>query len=277
VPKISQYPSDSAPDPADIVPIVDVSAGATEKVTVADLAASPAFAAQYGPGGTAGNAPTTALYLPGTSGNYVSTPDKAGIEVAGDLTLVAHLAMTDWTPTGEQTIACRRASASNAAWRFNVNLTTGFPRLITTPDGTDASQIAYTGTAAFSVVDGAFLWVAATLDVDNGSSNSVARFWQSDDGETWTQVGSDRTGAVTSIFNCTAAIEVGSRDGGTQALLVGDFARFELRSGIGASGVPGGSTLAVYDATVPAVRFIDEFRNVWTVNGTACGWSIPLD
>ena len=60
MPKISEYPSDSAPDPADIVPIVDVSAGATEKVTVADLAASSAFAAQYATvvehGATAGTA-----------------------------------------------------------------------------------------------------------------------------------------------------------------------------------------------------------------------------
>ncbi len=78
MPKISDLPTDTAPDSADIIPFVDVTASRTESVTVANLAASTAFAGQYAPlTGPANYAPLTALYLPGVTGNYVACPDSA--------------------------------------------------------------------------------------------------------------------------------------------------------------------------------------------------------
>lgn len=49
MPKISEFPTDTAPDAADLVPFVDVSQSRTESVTVANLAASSAFADRYAP------------------------------------------------------------------------------------------------------------------------------------------------------------------------------------------------------------------------------------
>ena len=47
MPKISELPTDVAPDVLDTVPFVDVSAARTEQVTVGDLAASAAFSGRY--------------------------------------------------------------------------------------------------------------------------------------------------------------------------------------------------------------------------------------
>lgn len=47
MPAIDALPSDNAPDPADLVAFVDVSTDTTEASTLADLAASSAFASQY--------------------------------------------------------------------------------------------------------------------------------------------------------------------------------------------------------------------------------------
>jgi hypothetical protein len=49
MPKISELPSDNAPDPLDIVPYTDVSAGTTDRSTWAGVAASSAFTSQYAP------------------------------------------------------------------------------------------------------------------------------------------------------------------------------------------------------------------------------------
>lgn len=49
MPKISDLPTDTAPASTDLIPFVDVDAARTESVTVANLAASTAFAGQYEP------------------------------------------------------------------------------------------------------------------------------------------------------------------------------------------------------------------------------------
>lgn len=59
--KISAYPADTAPDVADVIPFVDVSASATEKVTVDNLAASAAFSGRYAPLPAPAGASTTAF------------------------------------------------------------------------------------------------------------------------------------------------------------------------------------------------------------------------
>lgn len=47
--KISALPTDTAIDPADLIPFVDVSASRTESTTVEDLASSSAFTSQFAP------------------------------------------------------------------------------------------------------------------------------------------------------------------------------------------------------------------------------------
>jgi hypothetical protein len=41
------------------------------------------------------------VLLPGASGDYVSTPDAAALDITGDLDLRVRVAMDDWTPAAE--------------------------------------------------------------------------------------------------------------------------------------------------------------------------------
>jgi hypothetical protein len=100
------------------------------------------------------------------------------------------------------------------------------------------------------------------MDVDNGSSNAAIVFYTSDDGSTWTQLGTTQlNGATTSIFASTAVLELGGRTVGTTHLLAGKIFEAQVMTGIAGTSVahpvPTNSTLA--DAT----------PRTWTINGTA--------
>jgi hypothetical protein len=74
--------------------------------------------------------------------------------------------------------------------------------------------------------------VRVTLDVDNGASGNDARFFTSVDGVSWTQLGATVTTAgVTSIFNSTTNVKVGSTFlGGT--FTAGKMYRAQIFNGI---------------------------------------------
>jgi len=38
------------------------------------------------------------LYLPGTNGNYVSTPDAAPLDITGDIDIRVRISLDDWMP-----------------------------------------------------------------------------------------------------------------------------------------------------------------------------------
>jgi len=92
-------------------------------------------------------------------------------------------------------------------------------------------------------------------------------FYTSTDGLTWTQLGSAVTTAgVTSIFDSTTAVMIGTRLTSDDAFL-GDIFYVEVRSGIGSAGAP--IVLLDVDDYNPAAptAITDRVGNVWTVAG----------
>jgi hypothetical protein len=209
-----------------------------------------------------GNAKRCAVRLPGVSSSFVQTPNHASlaaITAAIDIRIDLH--MDNWKPAAVQALATRAVSGGNWSWQFAVR-TNGAFRLTWSADGT-----ATTGpdSAVPTVANGDRLAVRVTLVGDNGSSQRVLTYYTAPtmDGP-WTQLGTPSTGAVSSIFAGTAALNIGSR--GTIELLAGLVYEFEVRDGVD------GPVVTHFDATdkIPgATDLIDETGKVYTLNGNA--------
>lgn len=193
--------------------------------------------------------------LPGTAGNYISTPDSPANSVTGDIDIRVKLAMDDWTPASfGHVLAKWNLTASQASWRLRIE-TSGLLGLSWTADG--STNILKNSTVATGFTDGSVKWIRATLDVDNGAAQNEVKFYTSDDGASWTQLGATVTTAgVTSIFDSTASVSVGARSDGGEAI-TGNVFYAEVRNGID------GPVVASFDPANPSG---------WTFNGTGWSW-----
>lgn len=156
------------------------------------------------PGDNAGNY----VYNPGTSGNYLRVLDEAALDITGDIDIRMFLAADDWTPSaGGRLVSKWIATGNQRSYGLSLN-SDGTLVLSWSSDG--SATLSATSTVATGIADGSARWIRATLDVDNGASGRNIQFFLSDDGVTWTQLGSTVTQAnVTSIFSSTSQVTFG--------------------------------------------------------------------
>ncbi len=156
----------------------------------------------------------------------MTTPDAAALDVTGDIDLRARVALTDWTPATANSLISKYVTTGNQrSYRLNV-ATDGTLQFTWSASGTAASG-AVGSSVATGLADGATKWVRATLDVDNGASGNTTRFYLSDDGVNWTQLGSAIVNAgVTSIYAGTATLELGASESGS--LLTGNYYQAQI-------------------------------------------------
>lgn len=174
--------------------------------------------------------------FPGSSGDYLSTPDAAVLDITGDLEIVARIRPTDWTPAADMEILSKWLTAGNQRSYRLILLTTGALELQHSSDGSTTKTA--TSTASVSGTDGAYLWVKATLDVDNGAGGWSVKFYTAanaaSEPSSWTQLGSTVTTATaSSVYASTANLTLGARSNGTTNPFTGSMNRVILRSGIG--------------------------------------------
>lgn len=213
--------------------------------------------------------------LPGTSGNYASTPDSAAVSITGDIDIRVRVSMDDWSPAATQRFLAKEV-VGDRSYGIGINST---PRLLFrySVDGTTALESG--ATAATGFTDGTTHW----LKITRVASTGVIRFFTADDvattdtdSITFTQLGADVAGTAGALFNSSTALEIGSRILGTVENLAGNVYYAEVRNGIGDTGV----VVARFDAnTVPqqATRtpntwVADDTGETWTVNGSAWNW-----
>jgi hypothetical protein len=171
------------------------------------------------------------LYLPGVTSNYASAPDSAALSVTGDIDIRCKVALDDWTPSALTALVSKSQTTTQRSYYLAVE-TNGRLSLYWSPNG--STQLTSTSTVAPTIADGATLWVRVTLDVDNGASGNTATFFTSDDGITWTTLGSPVvTAGTTSIFDATSQLEIGAASGGTAQAARGKFFRAQVLNGIG--------------------------------------------
>jgi hypothetical protein len=206
------------------------------------------------------------LSLPGTSGNYASTPDSAALTISGDLDVRVKLAADDWTPAVAQVpIAIDGGNDGLRSWFLQFDAS-GLLSLLWTTNGL-LPRVQATSTVAVRFTDGQTNWIRATLDVNNGAGGWTVRFYTSSDGETWTQLGTDRTGVgVTSLFDAPSKLTVGAWGStGGISMMAGKVFYAEVRNGID------GPIVASFDPTSDEILSATSLRSaktgeVWTIN-----------
>jgi hypothetical protein len=224
----------------DVLPIVDVSESTTKKITASELSS---YVATTTPAArplmpSAAYLSGSGLVLSGLGYNNATTPDSPPLSITGDIDIQVKLAMADWTPTASSTgyILSKWAGGSTRSYYLYIT-TAGLISLTWTPTGSHLDGINATSTVATGIADGATKWIRATMDVDNGSSQRVAKFYTSDDGTTWTQLGSTVTTAgVTSIFDGVDRLIIGGTDA-NDTPMVGTIYRVIIRNGYDGAGV----------------------------------------
>lgn len=204
-------------------------------------------------------------YLPGVAGNYFSTPDAAANSITGDIDIRMHIAMDEWTPAALSVLASKwDAAVPVNAWYLSFRESSnGILTFTWTEDG-GATAKNFSATVPTGVADGSYKWIRVTLDVDNGAGGFDGKFYLSDDGETWTQLGATVTGGeTTSLYDAATKIYVGSARGdlsnpGMQCK------RFLLKNGID------GTTANDFDPSrwTTGSTFTASTGETWTINGT---------
>lgn len=205
-------------------------------------------------------APVPVLYLPGTSGNYVSTPDSAGLSITGPLEIVSRMSC-DWTSASLQAVGVSKWSGGGVGdylLACTSNVLTYYDGS-KYPAGVASSGMGRTANTVY--------WTKVTHDTATG----VVSFYTAADSPieptSWTLISS--SGATSGVRgdSPTACDACGTYNVGTQGLATGKMYRGILRNGIG------GSIAADWNGTLsPGQRQRDSAGNIWTVNGSA--WSV---
>lgn len=208
-----------------------------------------------------------AVTLPGTSGSYVSTPDSVANSVTGDIDIRVRVALTDWTPATDAIYVGKDETATRRNYAFFQRNSTASPSFYWSANGSTVTVVSATASLpAGTFVDGTQHWVRVTFDVDNGAGGSTAVFYWSDDGATWTQLGSPVVSAgVATITDTVSPVEIGSIRLGTVNTLSGKVYQVQIYNGIN-------GTLAVgFDAARYAggTTLTGSTGEVWTLNGGA--------
>lgn len=205
------------------------------------------------------------LRLPGTAGNYATTPDSVLNSISGDLDVRVYCKFASLLPANNQSVIAKRdLSGANPAWSFRLNTGSGtldFPFWI---NGAVIIPNSTVGLGAISgVVANQPIWIRATLDVDNGAGQNVTKFYYSFEGQTWIPLGPGSfNNGVAQIDDTIAAILVG---GTNSQELNGTVYYAEVRNGIDGPVVVrfDSSQVSTSGSQVPASI------NGWTWNGAS--------
>lgn len=203
--------------------------------------------------------------------------------LSGDLDIRARIVADDYTPTAIKCIAAHCGASGDRSWEFYLD-TTGKLGLRYSTDGTnwagtDLSTV--TLGSATTLVDGTTeIWVRVTLDKDNGASGrSVAFYYSTDEGVTWTQLGTTVTTAGTvTLYTTTANMSVAVLDNSPTFSdgWDGHIYEVEFRDGIGGTLDANPRFDTYYRMTDDAFEWDegdssadDEQGNTWTLGGDA--------
>ena len=204
----------------------------------------------------------TGLVKPTRSNDLVSANDSAALSITGDIDIQIKVTLNDWTIGDGNSLISKWVAAGTRSFGFGqmgTNL-----RFAYSTDGTNGAQVS---SDAHGITSGT-KWLRYTLDADDGGGNRVSKFYLSDDGAAWTQLGATITtaGAI-SIFDSTAPMSLA---GGGQFIagilpMGGTLHRVIIRNGYDGAGS------VAFDAnfetvTADALAFTESSTNAATVS-----------
>lgn len=212
---------------------------------------------------------TNYVYVPGVVSNGLSVPDANNLDITGDIDVRWYGSLDDWTPASANFLCGKWTGASNQSWLLRVT-TTGTLQFNWTTGGSTATNNFATSTVATGIADGVAKWIRVALDVDNGAGQYEVKFYLSDDGATWTQLGSTVTGTTgtTSIYSGTAQVEIGVADSLT-LVMTGKVYRCQVLNGINGTPVLDVDTSVITSGS--QTQFVARTGQIVSVNRSTSG------
>lgn len=208
-----------------------------------------------------GNPRANQLILPGVSGNYASIPNQA--YPAAEIEVVVRLTAANYASGAEQIVVAKDDLATNRCFKFSIK---DVGNLLLGVSATGAALTTATSSAAVGMAAGTTNWIKGTWRASDGRVQFFTAPDSAAEPPAWTQLGTDQTAAVASIFNGNQVTEFGSGTTGTTALLIGHLLYVGLRSTIG------GNLFASVDFTAPAklsTSFVCGTGQTVTVSATS--------
>lgn len=207
-------------------------------------------------------APLSYASAPGTSGNYVSTPDAASLDITGDLQLAIHVAMTDWTPSTEARLVSKFQTANQLSWVWGVTSTGALVLYLSANGSTTAARTTSTSVGA---ADGTAVWLKTTWRASDGRIQAFRAPSEPNLPSAWTQLGTDLTYAIGSLFSSTSQLEFAASTAGTAQPANCKIYRAIVWNGID------GTIVADFNPNqyVTGSSFVSVDGRTYTLNGTA--------
>lgn len=229
--------------------------------------ARPELVIEFRPGASPLYDPVGYLDLPGASGDYISTPDHASLDIVGDIDTRVELELPAGLPAAAQIVASKWLTTGNQrSWL--VYLTADeYLGFRWSPTGT-STTLSATSSKPVPLGDDGVVAVRATLDASSiGPGHFVAFYTAASLDAPWLQLGTPRYSLVgtTSIFASTAPLELGRGVEAGFSSLDGRVRRAELRNSAG-------TIVADPDfrsLTTGTTSFADGAGRTWTVQGSA--------
>jgi len=196
------------------------------------------------------------VYLPGVTGNYVSCPDAAPLDITGDLEIVARI---DPVLGVAQRILSKDDLAAQRSYGMDVKASGELGVIVRVAAATVSAQ-------SSAATQGIPQWVKVTRE----SSSGVTKFYTAPDQPvepvSWTQLGADVAATSGLIDVSTARLTIGAISASGSFPFSGRVYRAIVRDGIG------GTTVADFDASLCGQSgYTDAQGNVWTVNRSTTG------
>lgn len=222
-------------------------------------------------GGSFRTTPTRGgLYVPGTVGNYASTPQAAAFDFTGGLQVDALVRAASYiTGTTDSIVVGRDSAGANRGWKVGWNGTTGHPYVVFWDSGGTA-RVANFGTAFPSAESGLHLRWTIEFGAD-----ALVKAFASADGVAYDQIGSTVTfSGITAMGTAVTPTTIGAgrADTGGETITATIF-DVEIRDGVDGNLVANPAFAHPPTAWAMAgTTGADELGNVWTLNGTRWEW-----
>jgi hypothetical protein len=173
------------------------------------------------------------VYLPGLTSNSLSVPDEDALDITGDIDIRVQVAMDNWTPAALSCLVGKRNTNTSTTTSYSFDVRAAGTLDFRWTDGGGTARL-LTSSVVTGITDGAVKWVRAVFDADNGAGECQVLFYLSDDGVTWTQLGTTQVGnfGTSSIIVDTQRLDIGARSGAASAPTAGKFYRAIVKNGI---------------------------------------------
>ncbi|HJS83597.1 MAG TPA: LamG-like jellyroll fold domain-containing protein [Nitrososphaera sp.] len=211
------------------------------------------------------------VYFPGVTTDFISAAGAGPSPATTEFDYRIRVTPTDWTPPTRYSLITKHSAAGNRAIWWEL-FTDGKFTLRLYEDG--STPVLATSSEPVGAANGTALWLRVTWRASDGRVQFFTHPDQTTppDAAAYTQLGTDQTIAIASIFNATASLRIGQAQSGSLPL-DGNVYRVDLRNAID------GAVVASFDAstlTEPYASVVDSQDITWNLSRSTSGRKLTV-